>query len=657
MAWINAGSVTVGPIGATGPTGPQGVDGVDGVTGPTGPTGANGLPGGPTGPTGVAGPTGPTGPAGTDGAEGTTGPTGPQGADSTVPGPAGPTGPVGPTGPTGADSTVVGPTGPAGATGPTGADSVVAGPTGPTGSGPTGPTGPTGADSTVAGPTGPTGATGDTGPTGADSTVAGPTGPTGATGDTGPTGADSTVAGPTGPTGEIGPTGPTGADSTVAGPTGPTGPTGADSTVAGPTGPTGEIGPTGPTGPQGDASTVAGPTGPTGPQGDTGPTGSDATVPDPLLRVNYHETVGTITGQTIDLSTGNVFSYAPSANTTFVFNNPPASGTAYGFTLAVTGASVGAGFTLSAASYDSVSFSVAAQDISPTSITFNTTGNKMYVLGFSTDIIYQYTLATTFDLSTASYDSVSFSVAAQDTVPLSVIFNDTGTKMYVAGLVTDSIYQYTLATAFDLSTASYDSVSFSVTAQVSPDDAYDIVFNNTGTKMYIASNRAGIVFQYTLATAFDLSTASYDSVSFSASAQDTTMIGITFNTTGTKMYLLGLTADSIYQYTLATAFDLSTASYDSVSFSVAAQDSAPYDFAFNDTGTKMYVVGQSGDAVFQYSTVGAPAPATFTYPAAVKWPGGTAPDAPASGETDVLVFYTQDGGTTYYGFHPGDAMA
>lgn len=48
---------------------------------------------------------------------------------------------------------------------------------------------------------------------------------------------------------------------------------------------------------------------------------------------------------------------------------------------------------------------------------------------------------------------------------------------------------------------------------------------------------------------------------------------------------------------------------------------------------------------------------TVTWPASVDWAGGTAPTAPASGETDVFTFYTQDGGTTYYGFQAGDAMA
>ena len=48
---------------------------------------------------------------------------------------------------------------------------------------------------------------------------------------------------------------------------------------------------------------------------------------------------------------------------------------------------------------------------------------------------------------------------------------------------------------------------------------------------------------------------------------------------------------------------------------------------------------------------------TLTWPSSVDWAGGSTPDAPASGETDVLVFYTVDGGTTYYGFQAGNAMS
>jgi hypothetical protein len=47
---------------------------------------------------------------------------------------------------------------------------------------------------------------------------------------------------------------------------------------------------------------------------------------------------------------------------------------------------------------------------------------------------------------------------------------------------------------------------------------------------------------------------------------------------------------------------------------------------------------------------------TITWPASVDWAAATAPDAPASGATNVYTFYTTDGGTIYYGFLAGGAM-
>ena len=48
--------------------------------------------------------------------------------------------------------------------------------------------------------------------------------------------------------------------------------------------------------------------------------------------------------------------------------------------------------------------------------------------------------------------------------------------------------------------------------------------------------------------------------------------------------------------------------------------------------------------------------ATQTWPASVDWPAATAPTLTTSG-TDVLVFITCDGGTTWYGFVAGLALA
>ena len=48
----------------------------------------------------------------------------------------------------------------------------------------------------------------------------------------------------------------------------------------------------------------------------------------------------------------------------------------------------------------------------------------------------------------------------------------------------------------------------------------------------------------------------------------------------------------------------------------------------------------------------------ITWNAAIKWGAATAPTlSTASGDVDVFVLYTVDGGTTYYGFTSGQALA
>lgn len=79
-----------------------------------------------------------------------------------------------------------------------------------------------------------------------------------------------------------------------------------------------------------------------------------------------------------------------------------------------------------------------------------------------------------------------------------------------------------------------------------------------------------------------LSGASYDSKSFLSSGQGTHATGLSFKTDGTKMYILNATNDSVYQYSLSTAWDVSTASYDSVSFSITSQDTEAYDLHIKD---------------------------------------------------------------------------
>jgi sugar lactone lactonase YvrE len=249
---------------------------------------------------------------------------------------------------------------------------------------------------------------------------------------------------------------------------------------------------------------------------------------------------------------------------------------------------------LSNVTYDSVSFGVN-QDNEPMSIAFNNDGTKMYMMGSFHKNIHQYTLSTGFDLSTASYDNVFFYVGSQDNSPMRLKFNTDGTKMYINGFQRNKVHQYSLGSGFDLSTASYDNVAFEI-----PEWNYGFTFNNDGTKMYSSSNA---LRQYSLSAGFDISTATYDNVNFDLSSQSHSAVDTYFNSDGTKMYILFAGGeDDVHQYTLTTGFDISTASYDNVMFSVGGEETNPTAICISSDGTKMYSVGTSNDTVYQYST-------------------------------------------------------
>jgi len=317
--------------------------------------------------------------------------------------------------------------------------------------------------------------------------------------------------------------------------------------------------------------------------------------------------------------------------------------------LSVVGAEVAAGFDLANAAYDSVSFSVAGQDPTPYGVFFKPDGTKMFISGDSNDSIYEYNLSTAWDISTASFVQ-SFETAKNITTGM--FFKPDGISFYLVDFESVTVDQYLLNSAWDISTASYVQ-SFNVSAQDTV--PIGLFFKDDGTKMYVLGVIGQDVNEYNLSTAWNISTASFVQ-NLSLSAQETSPRVVFFKPDGLKMYIVGHAGDDVNEYDLSTAWDVSTASY-SQNFSVAAQDTSPQGIFWGNNGTKMYIVGNSTDTIYQYSTAGTPAPATFTYPASVAWPSGTAPDAPAVGETDILEFSTTDGGTTWYGVRTGDAMA
>jgi len=252
-------------------------------------------------------------------------------------------------------------------------------------------------------------------------------------------------------------------------------------------------------------------------------------------------------------------------------------------------------YMLSNLSYDSKSFDASSQLGNAEGIAFKSDGTAMYLIGFSNDKVWQYTLSTAYDISTASYSNKSFSVASQDGVPRDVRFKPDGTIMYViASTAPDSVYQYTLSTAWDVSTASYANKSLSVQSQsINP---AGLVLSPDGAKVYVAGHSNKIVFQYNLSTAWDVSTGAYsnNSINLSSgifSSAHPPLNALEVNADGSKLFI-GQNNYEIAEYNIPSG-DLSNASY------VATYDirdttvgnQAVGGMTFADSGAKFYIFG------------------------------------------------------------------
>lgn len=298
-----------------------------------------------------------------------------------------------------------------------------------------------------------------------------------------------------------------------------------------------------------------------------------------------------------------------------VFNALTSSGTEEGFAVSLNGTHVyvavrgtrttaaifqydlSTPWDLSAIAYSGKSLVVGDYDVDCGAVAISSDGTRLFFAGRANDTAWSCTLATPYDLATATVDVGSFYVGTQDSTPQNTFFGDSGTKMYIMGNTSDRVYQYNLTTAWDVTTASYSNNNLLVSSQEST--PYGLFFGDSGTKMYVVGASTDTVYQYTLTTAWDISTASYASISFSVNSQETSPRALFFKSDGTKMYVTGTSGDDVNEYDLSTAWDVSTASF--VQASVNVGESSPRGLWFKDDGTKMYVSGSGNDTVREFS--------------------------------------------------------
>ena len=237
--------------------------------------------------------------------------------------------------------------------------------------------------------------------------------------------------------------------------------------------------------------------------------------------------------------------------------------------------------------------------------------------------LYEFALGTPYDASTISFTNANTLVRgnAEDAnqYGLSTIegfcFNNNGTKAYAVDSFHARVIQYTLTSAYDVTTLLY---SKELDISVRGTTPVAITFNNDGTKMYIIENggnavaspqiAAGKIDEYAVSSAYDIATATYTD-SLDVSSQDANMKDLYFNDVargavdaGKLLFVVGDDGNDVNEYLLTTAYDLSTASFVDAHVT-GGEDISPRALAFDNDGDKLYVIGADGNKIAQYPLV------------------------------------------------------
>ena len=241
-------------------------------------------------------------------------------------------------------------------------------------------------------------------------------------------------------------------------------------------------------------------------------------------------------------------------------------------------------------------YNVSSQETGPRELAFSSDGTKFFITGYQGSDVGEYSMSTAWDVSTASYTD-AFSVSSQTGAGAhGLAFNTNGTKMFVMSYGSDQVHEYALSTGWDVSTASYTD-GFDVSSQDT--EPRGLAFSTDGTKMFISGNTGNDINEYTLSTGFDVSTASYVD-SLDVSSYDTDVRGMAFNDDGTTLFFHGQQNDKVHSWKLSTGYDISTATYDNF-VNLPSFDTGAEAIVFNNDGTKLFVSGNNDNTIDEYT--------------------------------------------------------
>lgn len=250
-------------------------------------------------------------------------------------------------------------------------------------------------------------------------------------------------------------------------------------------------------------------------------------------------------------------------------------------------------------SYDNKSFNSNPPNNNSYDLFFKPDGMRLYRLDGNNGAakVSQYTMTTAWDVSTASYDTgETLSVQALEPNATGMFFKSDGTELYVTGQFNDQVRQFTLSTPWGLTSATHTNSLY-----VGDKDAAMgcVYIRPDGTKLYVYGNSNDRLYQYTLSTPWVVNSSSATYNTFKAFPDAGALYGVNFRDDGLAMYSSTAATDLIKQYTLSSAWNISTITAAGTLNSNPPANS-PAGIRWNSDGTKFYTGVPSGN-VYQFS--------------------------------------------------------
>ena len=182
-------------------------------------------------------------------------------------------------------------------------------------------------------------------------------------------------------------------------------------------------------------------------------------------------------------------------------------------------------------------------------LAFKSDGTEMYTANTTDNLLYQYTLSTPWDISTATETGT---IAENLVAPSAMFLTPDGTRLFQTDA--NEIIYWDLGTPWDITTA-----VFGATHALTSQTQYGVTFNPDGTKMFLCDTSEDL-HEYALSTAWLPSsktlTETVDIISF----MNQYTVGpnpsyLDFDGTGNRLYITGA-ARQIFEFYLPTAYDI-----------------------------------------------------------------------------------------------------